>query len=97
MDKYKGKKVLVVGFGISGVAVAKYMTKQGAKVTVTEITGSESFIHVDVGAERWIALVPGVVEYLPETVIDIHLDPDRFFVFGTDGRLAAAPTGAAAA
>jgi UDP-N-acetylmuramoylalanine--D-glutamate ligase len=36
MSKYKGKKVLVVGFGISGVAVAKYMTKQGAKVTVAD-------------------------------------------------------------
>jgi UDP-N-acetylmuramoylalanine--D-glutamate ligase len=36
MSKYKGKKVLVVGFGLSGVAVAKYMAKQGAKVTVTD-------------------------------------------------------------
>jgi UDP-N-acetylmuramoylalanine--D-glutamate ligase len=36
MSKYKGKKVLVVGFGISGVAVAKYMSKQGAKVTVVD-------------------------------------------------------------
>src|SRR6185312_2021574 len=37
MSKYKGKKILVVGFGISGVAVAKYMSKQGAKVTVTDM------------------------------------------------------------
>jgi UDP-N-acetylmuramoylalanine--D-glutamate ligase len=36
MAKYKGKKVLIVGFGLSGVAVAKYMAKQGAKVTVTD-------------------------------------------------------------
>ena len=36
MSKFKGKKVLVVGFGLSGVAVAKYMAKQGAKVTVTD-------------------------------------------------------------
>lgn len=36
MSKYKGKRVLVVGFGLSGVAVAKYMAKQGAKVTVTD-------------------------------------------------------------
>ncbi|MDR3605983.1 MAG: UDP-N-acetylmuramoyl-L-alanine--D-glutamate ligase [Oligoflexia bacterium] len=36
MSKYKGKRVLVVGFGLSGVAVAKYMSKQGAKVTVTD-------------------------------------------------------------
>jgi len=37
MSKYKGKRVLVVGFGISGVSVAKYMAKQGAKVTVTDM------------------------------------------------------------
>ncbi len=37
MSKYKGKRVLIVGFGISGVAVAKYMCKQGAKVTVTDL------------------------------------------------------------
>ncbi len=36
MSKYKGKKVLVVGFGLSGVAVARYMARQGAKVTVTD-------------------------------------------------------------
>src|SRR3954467_15346837 len=37
MSKYKGKKVLVVGFGLSGVAAAKYMSKQGARVTVTDM------------------------------------------------------------
>jgi len=36
MSKYKGKKVSIVGFGISGVSVAKYMAKQGAKVLVTD-------------------------------------------------------------
>jgi len=36
MSKYKGKKVLVVGFGLSGVATAKYMSRQGAKVMVTD-------------------------------------------------------------
>jgi UDP-N-acetylmuramoylalanine--D-glutamate ligase len=37
MSKYKGKKVLVVGFGLSGVAVTKYMVEQGARVTVTDM------------------------------------------------------------
>ena len=36
MSKYKDKKVLVVGFGLSGVAAARYLCKQGAKVTVTD-------------------------------------------------------------
>ena len=37
MSKYKGKKVLVVGFGKSGVSVAKYMARQGARVIVTDM------------------------------------------------------------
>lgn len=36
MSKFKGKRVLVVGFGLSGVATTKYMARQGAKVTVTD-------------------------------------------------------------
>ncbi len=37
MSKFKGKRVLVVGFGKSGVAVARFMAVQGAKVTVTDM------------------------------------------------------------
>lgn len=41
MSKYKGKKILIVGFGRSGVAVAQYMNKHGAKITVTDIKQKE--------------------------------------------------------
>lgn len=37
MSKFKGKRILVVGFGKTGVAVARYMCKQGAKVIVTDV------------------------------------------------------------
>lgn len=37
MSKYKGKKVLIVGFGLSGVAAAKFFARQGAVVTVTDM------------------------------------------------------------
>jgi UDP-N-acetylmuramoylalanine--D-glutamate ligase len=36
MSKYKGKKVLIVGCGTSGTAVAKYLVKQGARVMITD-------------------------------------------------------------
>jgi len=36
MSKYKGKKVLVVGCGTSGVSVSKYLVKQGARVMITD-------------------------------------------------------------
>ncbi len=37
MSKYRGKKVLIVGFGKSGAAVARFMAKQGARIMVTDI------------------------------------------------------------
>jgi UDP-N-acetylmuramoylalanine-D-glutamate ligase len=36
MSKFKGKKVLVVGCGTSGVSVSKYLVKQGARVMITD-------------------------------------------------------------
>lgn len=43
MSKYRGKKVLIVGFGLSGVAVARYMGKQGARITVTDMKQRTEF------------------------------------------------------
>ena len=37
----KNKKVLVVGLGISGLAVARFLKKRGAVVTVTDMAGEE--------------------------------------------------------
>ena len=36
MSKYKGKKVLIVGCGTSGIAAAKFLVKQGARVMITD-------------------------------------------------------------
>ena len=60
-----------------------------ARVTVTEITGSETFIHLDHHGERWVGLVHGVREIAAETPIDVWVDPDHVYVFATDGRLVA--------
>jgi UDP-N-acetylmuramoylalanine--D-glutamate ligase len=49
MMNYLDKKVVIVGFGVSGVAVAKYMAKKGAKVTVTD-TKKESELLESVNA-----------------------------------------------
>ena len=60
-------------------------------VAVSEITGSESFIHIDTPAGRWIALAPGVQNAPPGQAIEVYLDPARFFVFAGDGSLVRAP------
>jgi glycerol transport system ATP-binding protein len=62
-----------------------------ATVTLTEITGSESFIHVDFAGERWVALAHGVHDLGVGGAVELFLDPARFFVFDESGALAAAP------
>ena len=62
-----------------------------ATVTVTEITGSESFVHLNRDASNWVAVLPGVHEFEPGHLLDAVLDPDNVFVFDAADRLVAAP------
>ncbi len=67
-----------------------------ATVSVSEIAGSESFVHLDVGHHRFVALVPGVRRLEPGTRIVAHLDPARVFLFDAGGATAAPPLAQAA-
>ncbi len=66
-------------------------------VAVSEITGSESYIHVDSGADRWVALAPGVVKVDPGAAVRLSLDPQHLFLFAPSGALVAAADAARAA
>ena len=61
-----------------------------AVVSVAEITGSESFIHLDAGEHRFVAQVPGVRRLEPGSAVTIYPDPKHLFVFDEAGRLRAA-------
>lgn len=58
-----------------------------AEVAVTEITGSESFIHVDALGERWTALTHGVHHHEAGEKIMLYLKPEDFMLFGAGGDL----------
>jgi glycerol transport system ATP-binding protein len=58
-------------------------------VTVTEITGSESFLHLMHGTDRWVGLVHGVHDLASGTEVSVWLDPMHVYVFGADGALVA--------
>ena len=62
-----------------------------ATVTVTEITGSESFLHLHRDASNWVAVLHGVHEFEPGQQLDAVLDPDNVFVFDQADRLVASP------
>jgi glycerol transport system ATP-binding protein len=67
-----------------------------AVVSVAEITGSESFVHVDAGEHRFVAQVPGVRRLEPGSAVTIYPDPRHLFVFDEAGRLHAAELARAA-
>ncbi len=64
---------------------------------ISEITGSETYLHLDHHGTDWIALVHGVQNLRSGEAVEVHLDPARILVFGQDGALAAAPQSARAA
>ena len=61
-----------------------------AKVTVTEITGSESFVHLAVADQKWVMLARGIHNFEPDQMIDAYIDPRHLMVFDSTGRMAQA-------
>jgi glycerol transport system ATP-binding protein len=59
-------------------------------VMVTEITGSESFIHLAYGGDRWVMLTKGVHDLAPGTGMVVYLDTRHLLAFRDDGSNAAA-------
>jgi glycerol transport system ATP-binding protein len=60
-------------------------------VAVTELNGSESFVHVDVGFATWVCLVRGLHDWEPGAAAEVHIDTRRIFVFDAAGQVAALP------
>lgn len=56
-----------------------------AEVTVTEISGSESFIHAQVGDQSWVAQASGAHRYEIGEQIDLFVRPTDFLIFDSDG------------
>ena len=59
-------------------------------VSVSEINGSESFVHVLVGDATWVCLVPGVYAGQPGDAVSVHVDMNGVFLFDAKGAIHAA-------
>lgn len=66
-------------------------------VVGSEITGSESYIHLEHEGDRWVALAKGVRDLAGGSEASLHVDPRHIYVFDTDGRLVMAAAYAEAA
>ena len=56
-----------------------------ARVVVTEITGSETYVHIKAMGERWIALVPGVRSFEVGQTCRVGVRPEDVFYFDRSG------------
>lgn len=59
------------------------------QLSVTELTGSETFIHLDHHGERWVGLIHGVHDLPLGEELTVWLDPRHVYIFGEDGALIA--------
>lgn len=68
-----------------------------AKLQVTEITGSETFVHLDHHGDNWVGLIHGVKNLKIGTALDVYLDPAHVYIFAEDGTSVAPASYATAA
>ena len=64
-------------------------------VLSTEITGSETYVHLDYGPERWVMLTHGVHRFEPGANVTVYLEPEDVLRFLADGTAMAPVTEAA--
>ena len=62
-------------------------------MTITEITGSESFVHLDFADARWVMLAPGVHDFEPDETVEVFIDPRHLMVFDATGALGGRASG----
>lgn len=56
------------------------------KVVLTEINGSETVVHVDVGFATWVGLVSGVKDWSEGQSVKVQIDRSKIFVFDSTGK-----------
>ncbi|QTN04583.1 ABC transporter ATP-binding protein [Brucella anthropi] len=67
-----------------------------ARTLVSEIAGSESFIHLDYEGDRWVMLAHGIQIVEPDREIEIYLDTRHLMAFDETGRAVGRTVGLAA-
>jgi glycerol transport system ATP-binding protein len=67
------------------------------RTQISEIAGSESFIHVRHGDSRWVMLTHGVCDLDPALDVNVFVDTRHLMAFGDDGRALARDASASVA
>ncbi len=62
------------------------------RVELAEISGSDTFVHVETAAGELVAQLAGVRHFELGDAVALHLDPEQAYVFGGEGSLLVAPS-----
>lgn len=57
-----------------------------ARSLISEISGSESYVHLDYAGARWVMLAHGIHDIEPDRMVDIYLDTRHLMAFDPSGR-----------
>tara|TARA_R110002110_G_scaffold106774_12_gene267553 strand:+ start:8032 stop:9120 length:1089 start_codon:yes stop_codon:yes gene_type:complete len=90
----------IAGFRPNHVEIKQFAKDSIAfetRVTVTEITGSETFVHLEYHGEKWVGLVHGVHDLTLGGALPVYLDPTHIYIFSQTGELVAPASYALAA
>jgi len=88
------------GFRPNHLEIGQHATdamKFTATLSVTELTGSETFVHLDHHGERWVGLIHGLRSLSSGQSLPVYLDPSCVYLFAQDGTLVASAAYAEAA
>ncbi len=72
---------------ISPVAQGKSAATLEGRVLVTELSGSESVIHFELGGRTWVSQSHGIHPFKVGDRARLHVDVERSLFFGADGGL----------
>ena len=59
------------------------------KLAVTELTGSETFIHLNHQEDKWVGLINGVHNLELGIALSVYIDPRHIYIFSENGDLVA--------
>ncbi len=71
---------------LSLVATSHAAKPLRVRTLVSEIAGSESFIHVEFAGARWVILAHGIHDIDPDKEIDVYIDTRHLMAFDVQGQ-----------
>lgn len=74
-----------------GVPRAREGVPLPGRVALAELSGSDTFVHVDTAVGNLVAQVPGVLELALGETVTLRLDPSQLYLFDAQGRCVRAP------